>query len=204
MIELQEMVEIRSIPSPSLENKPKKKKKKKGLSKKMINIIRTTLRNNIDLTSIADNKANVLLSLNALMIAALFPIVLSNFELIKHNYLWLPLLIMVATCFTTIYYSAQVLKPSDFDKMRESYSEKGEPSPFFFGNFYKNSASEYFSMIKGSLKDEEDIKSHLAQDLYYIGKRLGDKMSMVRTAYNIMISGIFISMILTIAILMLS
>ena len=105
--------------------------------------------------------------------------------------IWLPLLILAATCFITIYYSAQVLKPSDFDKMRESYSGTGEPSPFFFGNFYKNSASEYFSMIKDSLKDEDDIKSHLAQDLYYIGKRLGDKMSMVRTAYNILISGIW-------------
>ena len=200
MIELKEMMETRIVPAPSLENKPKKKKK--GLSKKTINIIRTTLRNNIDLTAIADNKANVLLSLNALMIAAIFPIVLSNIELIKEYYLWLPLLTLAVTCFTTIYYSAQVLKPSDFDRMRESYSGNGEPSPFFFGNFYKNSAPEYFSMIKDSLKDGDDIKSHLAQDLYYIGKRLGEKMSMVRTAYNILITGIFISMIITIAIFM--
>ena len=35
----------------------KQKKKKSGISKQTINIIRTTQRNNIDLTAIADNKA---------------------------------------------------------------------------------------------------------------------------------------------------
>ena len=202
MIRIQDMMEQEVIPTPSFEGE--KKKKKKGLSKKTINIIRTTLRNNIDLTAIADNKANVLLSLNALMIAALFPVVLSNMELIKAYYLGIPLLILAATCFTTIYFSAQVLKPSDFDRMRESYADNGKPSPFFFGNFYKDSASEYFAMIKDSLKDADDIKSHLAQDLYYIGRRLGEKMSMVRTAYNIFITGIFVSLFLTIIILMLA
>ena len=48
-------------------------KKEVVLDKKTIDIIRTTQRNNIDLTAIADNKANVLLSLNALIIAALVP-----------------------------------------------------------------------------------------------------------------------------------
>lgn len=197
------MMEKELIPTSSLTRKKiQKKKKVEKLSKKTINIIRTTQRNNIDLTAIADNKANVLLSLNALMIAGLFPIVLSNLELIESYYLGVPLLILAVTCFTTIYYSAQVLKPSDFDKMRETYVSDAKPSPFFFGNFYKDSASEYFSMIKESLKNEEDIKSHLAQDLYYIGKRLGDKMSMVRKAYNIFIVGIFMSLFLTILILM--
>lgn len=202
MIELQEMMEKSIMPSPSYAGTTKKKKKKGGLSKKTINVIRTTLRNNIDLTAIADNKANVLLSLNALMIAAIFPIVFSNIEFVKEYYLWLPLSIMAATCFSTIYYATQVLKPSDFDKMKESYSSNGKPSPFFFGNFYKNSAPEYFLMIKDSLKDADDIKSHLAQDLYYIGRRLGEKMSMVRTAYNIFVIGMFTTMIIAIAIFM--
>ena len=53
--------------SPSKKSK-NKKKKKENLEKGLLNIIRTTMRNNIVLTHIADNKANVLLSLNALMI----------------------------------------------------------------------------------------------------------------------------------------
>ena len=52
------------------------------LDKNSINIIRTMQRNNIDLKHIADNKANILLSLNALMITVLIPIILSNLEII--------------------------------------------------------------------------------------------------------------------------
>ena len=203
MTSIHEMMETELIPNPSLDTiSIQKKTKKKKLSKKTINIIRTTQRNNIDLTAIADNKANVLLSLNALMIAALFPIVLSHLEVIETYYLGIPLLILAFTCFTTIYFSAQVLKPSNFDKMRESYGSSTKPSPFFFGNMYKDSAADYFSKINESLENEDDLKSHLAQDLYYIGKRLGDKMAMVRKAYNIFIAGIFITLLLTILILM--
>ena len=58
--------------------KKKKKRKRKGkkqtLNKNSLAVLRTTLRNNIELTSIADNKANVLLSLNALMLTFFGPI----------------------------------------------------------------------------------------------------------------------------------
>ncbi|MEZ4957629.1 MAG: hypothetical protein R2825_28985 [Saprospiraceae bacterium] len=45
-----------------------KTNKKDKLTKETINIMRTTQRNNVELTHIADNKANVLLSLNAIML----------------------------------------------------------------------------------------------------------------------------------------
>jgi len=117
------MIEIRhkeiAIPSSSSEQLLKKKKKENGISKQTINIIRTTQRNNIDLTAIADNKANVLLSLNALIIAALIPIVMANTNRVFEGYLIIPLVVLAITSFMTIYLSAQVLKPSNFDKMHK-------------------------------------------------------------------------------------
>ena len=114
-----------------------KEKKDKSLSSKTINIIRTTQRNNIDLTAIADNKANVLLSLNAIMITCLVPMVFAYIEVVLQEQLYIPLLILAANCFTTIYLAAQVLKPNDFDKFKLSINNESRLSPFFFGNFYK-------------------------------------------------------------------
>ncbi len=68
------------------------KKPKKKLSKDIINIIRTTQRNNIELTHIADNKANVLLSLNALMVTFLLPLVVANSAVILERLLYIPLI----------------------------------------------------------------------------------------------------------------
>ena len=71
------------------------KEKSKKLPKEALNIIRTTLRNNIELTNIADNKANVLLSLNALMITLLLPLIIPNLALIKELHLYVPLFFLI-------------------------------------------------------------------------------------------------------------
>ena len=179
---------------------PRKKGRKK-LSKQIVNVFRTTARNNIDLTAIADNKASILMSLNALMITFLAPVVISNGEIITREYLFIPLFIITATCAYTIYLSSQVLKPSDFDKIGEKMKFGKGPSPFFFGNFYHMSPEDYFDFIQGSLGDEELLKNHLAQDLYYVGRRLGKKMSGMRLAFQVFITGIFLTLISTFIVL---
>ncbi len=198
------MIEIRqqeAIRTPQIkEVKPKKKtkkKKKNSISKTTINIIRTTQRNNIDLTAIADNKANVLLSLNALIVAAMVPIVIANVDIVFAKMLIIPLMVLAVTNFVTIFMAAEVLKPSNFDKMRTNATPDIKSSPFFFGNFYQMQPEEYFVHIDGALSNTKDLKSHLAQDLFYIGQRLGQKMSIVRKAYNTFIFGIFLTLIAT-------
>ena len=166
------------------------------LTKQTINIIRTTQRNNIDLTQLADNKANVLLSLNAIMITFLLPMILSNIEAIIQGYLYIPLIILAITCFSTIYISAVVLKPSKLDEYRASPSDDPDTqfSPFFFGNFYKMEPDEFFEYMSESVSKSEMVKSHLVQDLYYIGKRLGYKMDRIRLAFNIFLGGLFLTL----------
>ncbi len=169
------------------------------LTKQTINIIRTTQRNNIDLTQLADNKANVLLSLNAIMITFLLPMILSNIEAIIQGYLFIPLIILSITCFSTIYISAIVLKPSNLDEYRASPSDDPDTqfSPFFFGNFYRMEPDEFFEYMSESVSNSEMVKSHLVQDLYYIGKRLGFKMDRIRLAFNIFLGGLFLTLFST-------
>ena len=167
------------------------------LSKQTINIIRTTQRNNIDLTQLADNKANVLLSLNAIMITFLLPLILANIEAIVEARLFIPLIILAITCFSTIYISAIVLKPSKLDEYRASPSDDPDAqfSPFFFGNFYKMEPDEFFEYMNESVSKSELVQAHLAQDLYYIGRRLGYKMDKIRQAFNIFLVGLFLSLL---------
>lgn len=169
------------------------------LSKQTINIIRTTQRNNIDLTQLADNKANVLLSLNALMITFILPMILSNLAVIVEGYLFIPLVILALTCFSTIYISAIVLKPSNLDEYRASSLDDPDAqlSPFFFGNFQKMTPEEYFDYMGESAANSKLVKAHLIQDLYYIGRRLGYKMDRIRLAFNIFLGGLFLTLVST-------
>lgn len=170
-----------------------KKKKPKKISKDILNIIRTTMRNNIELTHIADNKANVLLSLNALMITFLVPFVVPNFDLVRQYRLGLPIALLVITCFITIYISALVLKPGKFDQNQKLLKQGNYVSPFYFGNIYKMNRTEYAGFIKEALSDADLVKNHLVDDLHHIGARLGRKMFLIRSAFNIFMIGFFSS-----------
>lgn len=174
-----------------------KKKKKKQLDKETINIIRTTQRNNVELTHIADNKANVLLSLNAIMLTFLIPTVVANMDYIVAKHLYIPLIILALTCFFTIYISTVVLKPTRFDNLRDEKNPKSRHSPFFFGNYYNMKPNDFFKYIDQELKKKANVKQHLSQDLYFVGRRLGYKMTWIRRAFNIFLTGIFLSLLTT-------
>jgi len=167
------------------------------LTKQTVNIIRTTQRNNIELTAIADGKANVLLSLNAIMLTFLIPSIGANMEEIIQEHLYIPLSILAITCFVTIYISTLVLRPSKFEDFIEGLDPEMHFSPFFFGNFYDMEPEEFFRYLKESASNTELVRSHLAQDLYYVGKRLGKKMTWIRQAFDIFLIGIFLTLIST-------
>jgi len=135
------------------------------------------------------------------MLTFIIPLVLGNIDYIVDKLIYIPLIIFAATCFTTIYLAAQVLKPSDFDKKRHSLDPNIKSSPFFFGNFYKMDVDEYYAFLREGLANENFVKAHLAQDLYYIGRRLGYKMANIRIAFNLFIAGIFLTLITTIIVL---
>lgn len=174
----------------------------KSRRKEILNIIRTTQRNNIELTHIADNKANVLLSLNALMITILVPVILTNASTVWDMSLGIPILILTTTNIITIYLATLVLKPGDFDSFKEVNIKEGRKfSPFFFGNFHKMERVEFMKYIDGALASERDFKSYLAEDLYYIGSRLGRKMTIIKTAFNIFMVGVSLSLVIGVGML---
>ena len=104
-----------------------KKAKVNQTRKDVTNIIRTALRNNIELTNIADNKANTLLTLNALMVTFLLPLATANIDFVIESKLAIPLAIMIVTSLITIFMAVIVLKPGDFTVVRkigQSFSSK--------------------------------------------------------------------------------
>jgi len=189
--------QLKAIPLNTPSTLKEKKKSKKTLSNQTINVFRTTQRGNIDLTAIADNKASVLLSLNALIITFMTPMIVANAEMVFSNFLQFPLIILGLTCIATIVIAAQVLKPSHFDKVGKEFGEKHQPSPFFFGNFHKMSGNDFLEFTEDALTDTSMLKKHLAQDIYFVGKRLGDKMLWIRRAFNIFTIGVSLTLVCT-------
>lgn len=156
------------------------------------------MRNSIELTHIADNKANVLLSLNALMLTFLIPITIPYFNIIEEYRLIFPMMLLVSTCLITIYISALVLKPSKFSHNQKQQRKGFRVSPFFFGNFYKMNREEFGVYMESAVSKKERVNSHLADDLHFIGTTLGKKMELIRIAFSIFMIGLFVSILMSI------
>jgi len=183
--------------------KIKKQNKKKivpkeRLTRSAINIIRTTQRNNIDLKNIADNKANILLTVNALMITFLIPIILSNLDIIYANQFHIPLIVLGVTCFVTLIFSALVLLPfSERGKSFRDLSKFRELSPFFFENYEKMSVDRYYEYFCETVEDGELFSKCIVEDLHYYGKIISLKYKQIKMAYFTFIIGICITGVTT-------
>ena len=163
------------------------------LRKGAMDIIRTTFRNNADMTAIADNKANILMTLNGIMLTLLIPMTLSNRELIVSTYFYIPLAILYATCLFTVIVSALSTRPIKFGKQKVMRDGSHKFSPFFFGNYYSLSIEEYMPVLDRALDDPEKIKTHIKTDLFFMGKGLGKKYILIRRAYSVFVIGVLLT-----------
>ena len=172
-----------------------------GLSKFNYTVIRTTMRNNIDLTAIADNKASMLLTLSSLLFTILIPVVLSNIEIIIDEVLYIPLLILALTCIVSIVMAALVTRPMKLSGQAFDMSGAKQFSPFFFGNYYKMSEASYKDYVEKQFKDSAMIKQYIISDMYHVGVGLGRKYSRIRRCYSVFIIGMLLTVLSAILVL---
>ncbi len=171
------------------------------LSKKALNIIRTTSRNNVELVNIADNKANILLSINGIMFTALIPMLFSYQEIIVSEHLYIPLIVLASTLVMTIILCSTVLRPTDLNSMNIEKQAGMKYSPFFFENFHNIDSVDYIPFVKESLKDKDQLIEYILQDHYLVGRNLGRKYVLMKKAFQTFVAGVAISIALTIIVL---
>ncbi|HIB46750.1 MAG TPA: HD domain-containing protein [Flavobacteriaceae bacterium] len=155
---------------------------------------RTALRNHIKLSDIADTKANILLSVNAIIISLVLSNLLSKLD--SNPYLVLPSAIFVVSSTVTMVLAVIATRPNvtrgEFTK--EDVKNKSV-NLTFFGNFHRMELSQYQWAIDELLKDRDYVYSSLTKDLYFLGKVLDRKYRILRWTYTIFVIGIIISII---------
>jgi len=155
---------------------------------------RVTLKNHIKLSDIADTKANILLSVNAIIIS----VALSNLipKLDKNDYLIIPTVIFVFFSIVSMILSVLATRPNVTQgKFTRKDVEEKKVNLLFFGNFHQMSLSEFEWAVNEMIQDKDYIYSALTKDLYFLGIVLNRKYRILRTTYTIFIVGIVLSAI---------
>lgn len=182
-------------------NKKKKKKKKApatgpiASSKSAQMMFKTALRNHIDLASLADNKANIMLSVNALIITILIPLAASYISE-GRMYLLAPMGILLLTCLSSMVSATLATRPIRTEGQTSSEAiREGRSNLFFFGNFYRMNYADYELGMKQVIAGDALLEGSIMRDLFFLGSSLGKKYQRLRLCYTIFMWGIILTVV---------
>ena len=159
-------------------------------------LFRTTLRNHIKLSDIADTKSNILLSVNAIIISLALSNLIPKLDNPSNDYLIIPTLIFIVFSVVSMVMSIIATRPnvtSGTFTMEDVRNKK--VNLLFFGNFHKMSLRDYETAMEKVLRDQDYIYSSLTKDLYYLGVVLEKKYRILRWTYTIFMIGMIVSVI---------
>jgi len=179
-----------------IEEENKKKDKVEKPDRGVDTLFRVTLGNHTRLSGIADSKANILLSVNAIIISIALSSIIPKLDSPKNAHLVIPTFIMLMSSVVTIIFAILSTRPKVTSGFFTREDVEGKKvNLMFFGNFYKMPLQEYDWAMNEMMKDRDYLYSTMIKDLYYLGLVLQRKYNLLRIAYNFFMIGIIITVI---------
>lgn len=158
-------------------------------------MFRLTARNQINLSSIADNKANILISINSIILTVLVSMGIGRVS--DYPDFIIPGIVFLSTCLITIIFAVLSTRPKiSSGKFTEDDIHNKKVNLLFFGNFYNMTMDEYEWAVKEMMKDNNYLYTSMIRDQYSLGRVIGKKYRLLRMAYTIFMIGLILSSLL--------
>ena len=171
-------------------------KKQKLPERGIETMFRVTLKNHITLSDIADTKANILLSVNAIIISLALSNLIPKLDNPSNSYLIYPTLIFLVFSLVSMGLSVLATRPNvTSGKFTKEDVENKKVNLLFFGNFHKMKLGEFEWAINEVMKDKDYLYSSMTKDLYFLGVVLHRKYKILRLTYAIFLIGVVVSVI---------
>lgn len=174
----------------STENKPKKEGR--GIE----TLYRAVYSYHINLSSIADNKANIMISINTIIISLVITLFGSGYTFSGQDEFGslrfvIPIAVLLVTSLLAVVFAILSSRPNVTTKERYELSKR-DSSILFFGNFAQLQLNEFLGRMK-ELKDRNDeLYDSMTVDIYYLGAVLVKKYKLLSWSYNIFMGGLIL------------
>jgi hypothetical protein len=193
--------EVKPVPLP-LTKLPSGKGKKKDKEKKTGRGVETFFRNGykaqLELTQLADNKANIMITINGVMMS----VVIVSSGILAGQQIWLlgPAFVLLLTCLASTVYAVLAARPqidsrSGNKPMTSEDVRNGRGILLFFGNFTQFSEDDYVGLMLETLEDKKRIYSQMAHHIYRLGEGLKRKFRLLHMSYTVFIIGLSLSIV---------
>ncbi len=159
-------------------------------------MFRVALRNHITLSDIADTKANILLSVNAIIVSLALSNLLPKLDNPSNAHLFVPTIIFVGFTVASIVLSIIATRPNVTEgKFTKEDVANRKVNLLFFGNFHQMKLDDFEWGISEMMEDRDYLYGSLTKDLYYLGLVLSRKYKILRITYTVFMTGIIVSVI---------
>ncbi len=157
-------------------------------------MFRISSANSLRMSVMADNKAHIMISVNSIIISVVLGLIVKNLD--EHRNLMIPTIILLAVNVATIIYSVLATRPRvTGGTFTQQQVDNKSVNLLFFGSYYNMGFKEYDDGMKRMMADSEFLYGSLTKDIFWQGKVLGRKYSLLRTSYTIFLYGIIAAVI---------
>lgn len=171
-----------------------KAKEDKKATRGVETMFRNVMRTHVSFSAMADNKANIMISVNTLILTAVVAILSRKLD--SNPHLIIPTIIITVVCLVTLIFATLVTRPQinrgTFSK--DDIKEK-KANLLFFGNFYNVDLKDFNWGMNAMMRDGDYLYDSMIKDFYFLGQVLGKKYKYLRICYTIFMYGLIISVI---------
>ena len=154
---------------------------------------RSIFRNHIQLKRMADQKAAIMVSVNALLIGALITFVSYRNWAQTRPEILLPVVVFITCGLASLVYALVSSRPHDRHGEEDNLA--------FYGTVAKLDREEFTRRMETTLMDPDALYGNLIRDLHGFGRAIDRKYHLLKVAYNIFLMGLGLSVVLLLAVL---
>lgn len=191
------IVSILDTKTAKVENKDQGKEKNKeskisSPEKTIETMFRTTSTNSQRLSSQADTKAHIMISVNTIIIS----LMLGLRQLAETTKFTVPVIILVVVNLVTIIFSILATRLNvKKRKFLQSDFEQNKVNLLFFGNFFSLDFEDYSNAMLHIMEDKKSLYINMLRNLYEQGAVLAKKYKLLKISYNVFMYGLILSVI---------
>jgi hypothetical protein len=157
-------------------------------------LLKVTASTDQRLSDMADNKAQILITVNSIIISAIISLLLRKLK--DNSFLVLPSYLLLTVSLATMILAILSTRPSiPRGRFSAKDIEDKKVNLLFFGNFYRMKLDDFAAGMKNVLHDKEYLYDSLIKDIHTQGVVLGRKYRLLRAAYNVFMFGLIIAII---------
>jgi HD superfamily phosphodiesterase len=169
-------------------------------------LYRANYKNHVNFSVIADGKANMMISINTIMISVIITLSgaslsMSQTFIVEHLRFAVPILILLLGSLASVVYAILSAIPKVTSKKIDKQKlEDGKVSLLYFGNFLRINKERFVDYLKKLKSDQETLYDSMSLDLYNLGEVLERKYKLLTISYNIFMTGLILTVLAFISI----